>query len=526
MRLLRVLIASLLLSLPIASSSGVEKSQLIMAFDMSGSMKGDGLAATKRAANNFLSQLPAEISLEIYTFSTQVTQIEPMSNDHARLSRAIDSIESKGETAIYDTVISLGKRASSLDSGLIIFTDGRDSASKTTSENAKAFVTSSKVRIRFVAFQPRQTDLAKLIEIAGINGVIKVDEIEKLSDAFKEAATSVTASEKPIASKPLISLHKEATEGNTRTLPLVFGGGAALLSILVMSSTLGLIRRRSAIEKMGELLESYQVRNLRSGISEQVPKIQSLAERIVQKTIGDYELILPKLAEHRKLIFASSYIALLLLGGIIGLSIIPNLLLTCFASAFVLRSSIQMAEERRRREFENELPNSLKILAASLSSGLSFLQALETFVRDNETQVAYQFRRALSEIQMGAAVETALSGVATRMSNEDLDWTIFAFTIQREVGGSLAKILETSAATIESRSELRREVRTLSAEGRLSSYILMCLPIGIFVFLALTRPSSISIFWKEGIGRAMISVVAIFMALAWVWIRKLVRIST
>ncbi|NDH38424.1 MAG: hypothetical protein EBX77_03925 [Actinobacteria bacterium] len=148
-----------------------------------------------------------------------------------------------------------------------------------------------------------------------------------------------------------------------------------------------------------------------------------------------------------------------------------------------------------------------------------------SFSADGNSQVAREFRRALSEIQMGSPVEKALGDVADRMQSEDLKWVVFAFSIQREVGGGLAKILQTSAETIDNRSSLRQEMRTLSTEGRISSYILMLLPPGIFLFLLATKREFISLFWVESIGQGLLVLVIMLMGLAWIWIRRLVNLA-
>ena len=165
------------------------------------------------------------------------------------------------------------------------------------------------------------------------------------------------------------------------------------------------------------------------------------------------------------------------------------------------------------------------MLAGSLSAGLSFLQALSAYAEDGQGVSAREFRRALTEIQLGIPIERALESVATRMKSEDLRWAVAAFAIQREVGGSLATILNSTAETIESRFELRREVRTLSAEGRISSYILMALPIGIFLFLSFLRPDYVSVFLTEPLGNLLLVGIVVALTAAWFWLRNLVRIS-
>ena len=189
------------------------------------------------------------------------------------------------------------------------------------------------------------------------------------------------------------------------------------------------------------------------------------------------------------------------------------------------RFRLKSQENRELSAFERELPGALKMLAGSLSAGLSFLQALSAYAEDGQEVSAKEFRRALSEIQLGVPIERALESIAIRMKSEDLRWAVSAFAIQREVGGSLATILNSTAETIESRFELRREIQTLSAEGRISSYILMALPIGIFIFLTVVRPNYVGVFITEPLGNLLLLFTCLGLVTAWVWMKKLVRIS-
>ena len=192
-----------------------------------------------------------------------------------------------------------------------------------------------------------------------------------------------------------------------------------------------------------------------------------------------------------------------------------------------LARSIRMTlqQSRRSRDFERELPGALKMLAGSLGAGLSFLQALNAYAEDGDGVSAQEFRRALGEIQLGVPIERALESVADRMKSEDLRWAVSAFAIQREVGGSLATILKSTAETIESRFELRREIRTLSAEGRISTYVLMALPGVVFLFLALLRPTYVSFYITQPVGNLIVVVDFIALIMAWLWMRSLIRID-
>ena len=136
---------------------------------------------------------------------------------------------------------------------------------------------------------------------------------------------------------------------------------------------------------------------------------------------------------------------------ILGL-LLGNVLLGLIAGGllgwFVSRHVAQLPPGRRRRKaFEEELPDFLMLIASALRSGLSFQQGLDSSAADGKGEVSRQMRRALREVQMGSLLEPALVRVADRMHSEDLRWTVLALGIQREVGGNLSNILETAAST-------------------------------------------------------------------------------
>jgi tight adherence protein B len=190
-----------------------------------------------------------------------------------------------------------------------------------------------------------------------------------------------------------------------------------------------------------------------------------------------------------------------------------------------IRLNVKRIEVQKFSTFEKELPGALKMLAGSLSAGLSFLQAINAYAENGQEVSSKEFRRALGEIQLGVPVEKALESIADRMKSEDLRWAVSAFAIQREVGGSLATVLNSTAETIESRFELRREIRTLSAEGRISAYILMALPIGMFLFLSITSPSYVTFFITNPLGLLMLGLIGVSLIAAWLWMKSLVRIT-
>jgi Flp pilus assembly protein TadB len=142
---------------------------------------------------------------------------------------------------------------------------------------------------------------------------------------------------------------------------------------------------------------------------------------------------------------------------------------------------------RRYEAFAKQLPDSLQLVVGSLRAGFSLGQAVDAMIREAAEPVASEFSRALAETRLGADLEDALGRLAVRMHSRDLEWVVVAIRIQREVGGNLAEVMSTSVETMRERESLRRHVRALSSEGRMSAYIMAPLPALILLLLLVVR---------------------------------------
>jgi tight adherence protein B len=182
-------------------------------------------------------------------------------------------------------------------------------------------------------------------------------------------------------------------------------------------------------------------------------------------------------------------------------------------------------ESRRSSAFLEQLPDTLQLIAGSVSVGHSLPQAMDAVVREELQPVSVEFNRALVETRLGMPVEDALEGISTRMNSQDFAWIVMAIRIQREVGGNLAEILNTVAATIRERERLRRQVRGLSAEGRLSAWILGGLPPVFATYLVLVRPTYIKPLFTDPIGIALLVLMIALMGIGAFWLSRVVKVE-
>lgn len=180
---------------------------------------------------------------------------------------------------------------------------------------------------------------------------------------------------------------------------------------------------------------------------------------------------------------------------------------------------------RRRNAFESQFPDVLDLIAASLESGASVSHAMQLVVDEADEPAAGEFGRVLTATRMGASLPEALEDAAVRIGSPDLDWTVTAITVQQRTGGKLADILRVVAKTMRERDEVRRELKTLTAEGRLSAFILGGLPFGLAGFLLLANPGYLTPLVHDPIGITMAVGAGLMMLLGFAWMRRIVRVE-
>jgi tight adherence protein B len=199
--------------------------------------------------------------------------------------------------------------------------------------------------------------------------------------------------------------------------------------------------------------------------------------------------------------------------------------LLLLAAPLVARQVIAFMTARRKRIFADQLDNTLQLFSGSLRAGHSLLRAVDAVARESPAPTSEELARVVNESRLGMELNESLEQAAQRMESEDFSWVAQAIAIHREVGGDLAEVLDRVSATIRERNQIKRQVRTLSAEGKLSAYILMALPVGIAGVLSIISPEYISQFVTNGfIGYALIVIALVMFAIGGFWMSKIVKI--
>jgi tight adherence protein B len=194
-------------------------------------------------------------------------------------------------------------------------------------------------------------------------------------------------------------------------------------------------------------------------------------------------------------ILAGEFVALTvvcaLLGAVFAALLLQNIvfiLLLAGIAALIPHFWLLRNHSKRKQALLDQLADTLSILASSLRAGYSFLQALDTVSKEVGEPSASEFQRVVAEIRLGRPIDDALTAMASRIGSDDLKWAVIAINVQRNVGGNLAEVLDIVANTVRERGYIRRQIRVLSAEGRISVAILASLPFFILLYLSIVNP--------------------------------------
>jgi len=165
------------------------------------------------------------------------------------------------------------------------------------------------------------------------------------------------------------------------------------------------------------------------------------------------------------------------------------LLVGAVVGFFLPRWYVRRRQGKRINQFNKQLPDTITLVANALRAGSSFLQAIELVVREARPPISTEFARVIREVNLGLPFEQALENLVRRVRSEDLELMVTAISIQYSVGGNLAEILDSIAYTIRERVRIKGEIRTLTAQQRMSGYVVGFLPIALVGFLVVIAPS-------------------------------------
>lgn len=233
-----------------------------------------------------------------------------------------------------------------------------------------------------------------------------------------------------------------------------------------------------------------------------------------------------------------------LVAGSLVLALVVFIVINMLTNGFVLALAVaifclflpwiyvKLLRAKYYRRFDEQLSDTLMLMANSLKAGFSFLQTLEMVAREAQPPIADEFARVTQEIALGVPIADSLESMGRRINSMDLNLVITAVLIQREIGGSLAEILETIAAVIRERIRIKGEIRTLTTQGRMTGILMGLMPISLGLLLhfvtkwvAPTEPSFVEPLIHTPQGLVMLAIAALLQVMGFATIMKIVAIE-
>ncbi|MCL5291393.1 MAG: VWA domain-containing protein [Actinobacteria bacterium] len=556
---------------------------VVLVVDTSGSMYGTPLEDAKNAASAFIQAKGVQDKIAIVGFSSVPTKLVDFTDDAGILNNAVNRLSATGGTSLYDAlalaVESLSKSSFS-QKNVIVLSDGKDTESLETEQSVVAKALAIRANLFTVALKSTELNTASLESVAqktngkflmapnsgaltglyaqlanelhnqyeisyyskantrDVNLSLTVDSAD-LTVGGKAKYANPSYRLKP-ASFPAVKTRAGAPSFKTTSeivLLMSLAGVFVAVSLFVVNLLGALFPGRSLLKKQIDFYEEVFKRS-HAEAKEVGKKGAEFYEHLLRATgllaerRGFNEAIQLLLVKAGVRLKANEFI-LLHLVGVLFFSIVAyittekiwvSLLATVLGTALPL-FYLQLLIERRKDKFNRQLPDVLTMLAGSLRSGYSFLHSLNVVVEECQPPISLEFKKVLVEARLGLSLERALLNMAERVGSTDFNWTVMAINIQREVGGNLAEVFDILANTMRERERIRRQIKALTAEGRLSAIILYVLPFAIGFILAVTNPAYIATLFSTGLGIAMVVVALALMAIGGLWLRKTVSIE-
>lgn len=268
-------------------------------------------------------------------------------------------------------------------------------------------------------------------------------------------------------------------------------------------------------------------RSRRSGLANVAQRAEALTDNLLQR--GGQRSLIGNALEQAGLDlrpgeFMVIVTAAALVAGVAGWAVLAPVfgLLVALLTLVLSRLAIGFLAGRRRRQFGDQLAETLQLLIGSLRAGNGLSQALDTVARESESPTSDEFRRLVVEVRLGRDLSGSMQAMADRMRSHDLQWVVQAIDINREIGGNLAEVLDTITGTIRDRTRLRRQVSALTAEGRMSALVVVVLPFGLAGVMAVSNPSYLRVLFTTTTGILLIATAAGLLVAGGLWLRKLV----
>jgi tight adherence protein B len=546
------------------SASGL-RTGVVLAIDSSLTMKGTPYANAIAAARAFLARRATNELVGVLTFNRAIRVLQPVTTSASTLEGALAHPPRVAYgTRIFDAVdtsLALLRRAKVSTGAIVLLTDGQNVGSHATLSGAVTRAYRQHVRVFTVGLLSPAYHAGTLNAVAAGTGGSYVEatspkalapiyasissrlaseylieyrslappnthvDVQVAITGLGSSATSYT-SPKPSGLKPF---HHSAVDrfllsGWSLFLLALAVAGLAVLVVrkFVPGTASQVVQRVAAFAGGGDAAEAEHP-------AYEQPKPRPRPSTITRRTQGllgrlDRDLEIAEIKTSALAMVGGTAIATVC--AMIILAVIsPVFVILGFAVPLVPRAFVRYRLRKVRDKFAEQLPPNLQVMASALRAGHSFIAALASVVEQAEEPSKKELRRAVSDEQLGVPIDEALRRVAERMQSRDLDQVALVAELQRTTGGNVAEVLDVVVATIRDRQDVRRMVKTLTAQGRMARWVLTCLPIFTGFAFYLIQPRIVGPFYGATIGQIVLVMASIAVICGSLAIQRIVEIE-
>jgi tight adherence protein B len=532
-------------------------------------MRGEPLANAAAAARSFISAKPPGDRIAIATFATTPQMVTGFSTstidaDIALRTIPVDKVQG---TTLYDALVLSARRLAAErfpSRVIIVVTDGNETRSEASLKDAIAAAQEAGAAVYVVAIESAKFTPGPLKQLAAETGgnYYGAASSEALAGVYRSIAAELGRTwrlEYATAGRPgetlTLSAHALGSSASTkfalpdgagpqggepsRLLPEVFYSPLGTQLIALMSGLIVLLGATLAMTTVkGARLRRKLAPHLATSVDAR-KKVErerlAIAAGLFRATEGAFShwrfwTRLEHLVERSDLPLRTVEVAYLMVGASLLAGLFATLvgvgtlvLLAAFAAGgFLPLGWVWLKASSRLKAFENQLPDVLITLAAALKAGHSFKAGLQTIVDEGNPPASKEFHRVLSEARLGRPLNDALTDMSVRLGSKNFDFVITAVSIQQQVGGSLAGLIDMVADTVRQRQQFVRKIKGLTAMGRAGAYVLVGLPFFIGAIITLMNPGYMDPLYNTSTGHKLIYTGLASMAFGSAILKKIV----
>jgi tight adherence protein B len=555
-----------------AQAATAKQFGVALVIDASESMRGAAIRRAVRAARVFAAKRSPEEQIAVVAFNRRSQVVLPFTADGGKIAQAL----SKTPPLAYGTRIddAVGTAAALIEDAhisagsIVVLSDGADTGSRLSEAAVSRTARNARIRVFTVGLRSHSFDPKTLRNLAGDTGgqyseassPVQLEAIYRALgselareyliryrsnanpgakivvsvriDGFPGVVTSGYVTPSVPGHKKKVGPYHESFLHKLFTSPLMMVFIALLSACLVAFAIVAVAsgwRRGTLRRRMAEFV-SMPVPEKERPAGVLADRVEGGTERLLEGTrwwgrfVAQLELAGISSAPERIILFAfiGTFLTIWLM-SVIFHSLLLALVLGLLVP-FAVRWWIKRKVDRKRKQFAEQLPDNLQVLASALRAGHSFIGALSVVVEDAPEPSRSEFRRVVADEQLGVPLEDALHVVVERMESRELEQVALVAAVQRQSGGNTAEVLDRVTETIRERFELRRTVQTLTAQGRLSRWIVSFLPLFLLIVISIINPGYMHVLYASTGGRIALAVAALFVVAGSLVIKRIVNI--